>query len=125
MANAKIWKTEEKKYSVQFDNVGPKERKTILTMFSTWREIGTGFHKDGTQVFIFSKQYSEEDSLRQFLKEIPFPVIEERKSGKIRRIKTKAPLTPPEKRAKISKGRTCSLCGEKGHNSRTCKHDKS
>jgi hypothetical protein len=121
MANAKIWKTEEKKYSVQFSNVEPKERKTILNMFSTWREVGTGFHSDGTQLFIFSKQYGEEQHLREFLKTIPFPLIEEGKSGKIKNIKTRAPLTSSSKRAKIREGRTCSKCGIKGHNSRTCK----
>lgn len=120
MTNAKVWKTEEQKYSVQFDNVKPKDRRTILSIFSSWKEVGSGFHKDGTEVFIFSKQYQEEESLFKFLKTIPFPLVSEGKSGKTKKVKTKC-LTNNKKSATIHKGRTCSKCGHEGHNSRTCK----
>ena len=72
------------------------------------------------------RQEQDEKKILSLVKEMPFPFTEEKKNGQSRTIRTKYSrgrkgLTARKSCGKISEGRTCSKCGIKGHNSRTCK----
>lgn len=128
MATATFWKVEDNKYTIQFSEVKPKEKSTIFNLLSEWNETGSGFHRDGTELFLFSKSLLENENIYKFVKSMPFPVTEEKKSGESKKIKTlhkesgqKKSLTDQKSRGKISGGRICSQCGQVGHNKRTCK----
>lgn len=131
MATASLWKVENNRYALQFNKVKPKERSVIFSLLKDWQETGSGFHRDGSQVLIFSKNLLEEENIYRFVRNLPFPLIEEKKTGEIKRIKTaarredaKKSLTEQKKSAKIKGKRICSKCGEPGHNVRTCKSQK-
>ena len=126
MAIGSVWK-EEEKFVIQFNNVKPKEKRLISKTLNDWKESGSGFHRDGTEVLLFSSHLYDEERVYQLVKSMPFPFTEEKKNGQSKSIKTeydrelkRRRLTEKKKRVKIG-GRTCSKCGEKGHNSRTCK----
>lgn len=124
MVVGNLWKKASDEYSIQFDNVKPREKRTILGIFRDWRSVGSGFKRDGSEVLIFSKKVGEEENIYLSLRELPFPLFEEKKSGKLVKVKTgrkSLPLTPTKNCGKIKTSRTCSKCGVKGHNSRTCK----
>lgn len=127
MATVSFWKVEDNKYTIQFSQVKPKEKSTIFNMLNDWRETGNGFHKDGTELFLFSKSLLENEDIYKFIKNMPFPATEEKKSGESKKIRT-AHKDPPGKKSltarkisgKMSGGRICSQCGQAGHNKRTC-----
>lgn len=126
MAIGTVWK-EEEKFVIQFNKVKPKERSLIFKKLTDWKETGSGFHKDGTEVYLFSNTMYDEEKVYSLVKSMPFPFTEEKRNGKICIIKTeydrelkRRRLTEKKDRVKIG-GRTCSKCGVKGHNSRTCK----
>lgn len=124
MAVGIMWKTEEK-FVVQFSHVKPREKKVIFNNLKDWSQTGSGFHKDGTEVFIFSNTMIDEHNALSLVKSFPFPFTEEKRNGTTRKIRTnyrteRNPLTSPEKPAKIKGKRSCSKCGQNGHNSRTC-----
>lgn len=128
MITASLWKVEENTYSIQVNKVNPKHRNEIKQIFKDWRETAVGFHRDGLQLFIFSKKLLQDESIYKFAKQLPFPLTEEKKSGEIKPVKTsfnntktRKPLTSTSACGKIKGTRTCSKCGQKGHNSRTCK----
>lgn len=128
MAIAAFWKVEDNKYTIQFSQVKPKEKSTIFNLLNDWNETGNGYHRDGTELFLFSKSLLENEDIYKFVKSMPFPVTEEKKSGESKKIKTlykevnkKKDLTSPKIRGKISGGRICSQCGQAGHNKRTCR----
>lgn len=128
MVTVNLWKTETNTYSIQFNKVDSKQRKEIYKIVQNWKQTACGFHKDGSEVFIFTKTLTEEENIYNFVKNLPFPVTEEKKSGETKIIKTKfnhtkrgRPLTSSKKHAKIKGQRSCSKCGQIGHNSRTCK----
>jgi len=132
MAIAYLWKVDGDEYRFHVNKISAKEKRSILMHFKTWNETGSGYHKDGTETFIFSKILSAADNIYKFAKQLPFTVVEEKKNGEIKIIKavsldakTKKGLTNSVKPAKTKGGRTCSHCGQKGHNSRTCKNDLS
>jgi len=124
MATGTIWKTDDK-YVVQFNEVRPKEKRIIFNNLHDWNQSGSGYHKDGTEIFLFSSNDNDEKKIFSLIKDMPFPFFEEKKSGKIKKIRTKhvvkTDLTGKGSRGKIGGGRSCSRCGAKGHNSRTCK----
>jgi hypothetical protein len=125
MTKGSLWKAEEK-FVIQFDNVKPKDKKVILNSLQGWRESGSGFHRDGTEILIFSNKALDENVVRSIVKNMPFPFTEEKNNGTSKKIRTcykakKDGLTESQSRDKIAKGRACSKCGLKGHNSRTCK----
>jgi hypothetical protein len=131
MAIGSIWKADDK-FVIQFNNVKPREKPIIFNSLNGWSQSGSGFQKDGTEIFIFSNKTEDESKVFQIVKSFPFPFTEEKKNGESKKIrtqhndKTKAqPLTRSPLRAKIGGGRTCSRCNQKGHNSRTCKNDLS
>lgn len=126
MAIGSVWK-EEEKFVIQFNNVKPKEKRLISKTLNDWKESGSGFHRDGTEVLLFSSRLYDEEKVYQLVKSMPFPFTEEKKNGQSKSIKTeydrelkRRRLTEKKNRVKIG-GRTCSKCGVKGHNSRTCK----
>ena len=128
MVTANMWKIETNTYSIQFNNVKPKERKVILNLLNDWEEKGVGFHPDGSELYIFSKKVSDNENIYSSLRNLPYPLTEERKNGSLKTIKTqfnsaktRKTLTCSKKRAKIKGQRSCSRCGQIGHNSRTCK----
>ena len=123
LTSASFWKIESNKYAFQFNHVKPKDRKVIFTLFKGWETTASGFHKNGTELFIFSKSLLEDESIYKFAKNIPFPTSEQKKDGTMKPVKNgrNKALTKSKKSATIRKQRTCSLCGQKGHNSRTCK----
>lgn len=125
MASGSFWKNENN-YTVQFNNVTARDKKIISKTFNDWRETGNGFHKDGTEILLFSTQEQDEKKVISLVKEMPFPFTEEKKNGQSKKIRTKYAekckgLTARKKCGKIGGSRTCSRCGIKGHNSRTCK----
>lgn len=125
MASGSFWKNENN-YTVQFNNVTPRDKRIISKTFNEWRETGSGFHKDGTEILIFSTQEQDEKKIISLVKEMPFPFTEEKKNGQSKKIRTKYAekrkgLTARKKCGKISGGRACSKCGAAGHNSRTCR----
>lgn len=124
MAIGSFWKTDEK-YVIQFDKVKPREKTIIFNTLKEWSESGSGYHKDGTEIFIFSNKTLDEENVYGLVKSMPFPFTEEKRNGTIKKIRTnhttkKLDLTSQKNDVKIG-GRTCSKCGVKGHNSRTCK----
>ena len=126
MAIGNVWKAEEK-FVVQFSNVKPKEKKIIMSSFQDWNKSGSGFHKDGTEIYLFSNTNLDERGVFSLVKNMPFPFTEEKKSGKTRQIRTKhiakqKSLTEKKNsdKVKIRKPSTCSRCGKLGHNSRRC-----
>lgn len=128
MVTANLWKIETNTYSIQVNKVKPKERKEIKQLFKGWKETAVGFHRDGSQLFIFSKELSENENVYSFAKLLPFPLTEEKKSGQVKEIKTRfndtkrrKTLTKTKTCGKIKGKRSCSKCGHVGHNSRTCK----
>ena len=128
MATASLWKVENNRYALQFNKVQPKERGVIFNFLKGWQETGSGFHRDGSEIFIFSKNLVEDEDIYRFLKDLPFPLQEEKKSGESKKVKTafirekpKQPLTNAKGSAKIKGKRICSRCGAAGHNTRTCK----
>lgn len=125
MAVGILWKTDDK-FVVQFDKVNSKDKKIIKKSFNEWSPSGSGFHKDGTEIFIFSHKNLDEEIVISLVKSLPFPFTEEKRNGTTRKIRTKCTakcktLTSTEKPAKIKGKRSCSRCGQIGHNSRTCK----
>lgn len=125
MAVGVLWKTDEK-FVVQFSHVKPREKTVIFNSLKEWKESGSGFHKDGTEIFLFSNTTLDEDKVMSLVKSFPFPFTEEKRNGTTRKIRTKCTakrkiLTSTEKPAKIKGKRSCSRCGQIGHNSRTCK----
>lgn len=125
MAIGSLWKNDDQ-YVVQFNNVTPREKSFIKKNFNAWKESGNGFHKDGTEILLFSTKEQDEKEIFSLVKDMPFPFTEEKKNGQSKKIRTKhipkaKGLTTEKKRVKIGEGRTCSKCGIKGHNSRTCK----
>ena len=127
MAVGSMWKADDK-FVVQFSHVKPKEKPVIFNALKGWVQSGSGFHKDGTEIFIFSNKLHNEDKVVSLVKSFPFPFTEEKKNGESKKIRTQhkdkveaGHLTRSVVRAKIGEGRTCSRCGNKGHNSRTCK----
>lgn len=128
MATASFWKVDENKYTIQFSKVKPKEKSTIFNLLNGWKEAGNGFHRDGTELFIFSKELLGDEDIYRFVKNMPFPVTEEKKNGESKKIKTlfrdttkNKDLTSRKKYDKMSGGRICSQCGQAGHNKRTCR----
>jgi len=128
MVTANMWKVETNKYSIQFNNVKRKERKVILDLLKDWEEKAVGFHPDGSELYIFSKKVSDNENIYNSLRKLPYPLTEERKNGSIKTIKTefndaktRKALTSSKTCGKIKGVRSCSKCGAKGHNSRTCK----
>ena len=128
MITANLWKIETNVYSIQINKVSAKHRKEIKQIFKGWKETAVGFHRDGSQLFIFSKELTKDESMYKFAKQLPFPLIEEKKSGEKKPVKTqfnstktRKPLTSTKTCGKIRGVRSCSKCGAKGHNSRTCK----
>jgi hypothetical protein len=128
MVTANMWKVETNTYSIQFNNVKRKERKVILELLEDWEEKAIGFHPDGSELYIFSKKVSDNENIYSALKKLPYPLTEERKNGSLKTIKTEfnrtktsKNLTSSKKRARIKGQRSCSRCGQIGHNSRTCK----
>lgn len=128
MAIGSLWK-EEEKFIIQFNKVKPKEKSLIFKTLTDWKESGSGFHKDGTEVYLFYNNLYDEEKVLSLVKSFPFPFTEEKKNGQTKAIKTeydreqkRQRLTEKAKRVKIGGGkRSCSKCGAKGHNSRTCK----
>ena len=128
MVTVNLWKTETNTYSIQFNKVSPKQRKEIYKIVEDWKQIASGFHRDGSEVLIFSKTLETKENIYSFVKSMPFPVTEEKKSGELKTVKTKfnrtkrsKPLTKTKSSGKIKGKRSCSKCGQIGHNSRTCK----
>ena len=124
MAIGSVWKADEK-FVVQFNKVKPKDKRIIDKTFQEWNPSGSGFHRDGTEVLIFSNSLLDEEKVFNLVKNMPFPFTEEKRNGTSKRIRTsytgkQGGLTGSTNNAKIG-GRTCSKCGIKGHNSRTCK----
>lgn len=125
MAIGSVWKADEK-FVVQFNKVKPKDKRIIDKTFQEWNPSGSGFHRDGTEVLIFSSTMLDEEKVFNLVKNMPFPFTEEKRNGTSKKIRTcytgkDRGLTGPQKDGRISRGRTCSKCGTKGHNSRTCK----
>ena len=125
MAIGSFWKNEDS-YTVQFNNVTPREKSLIIRTFDNWKNSGNGFHKDGTEILLFTTTEKDETKILSLVKNMPFPFTEERRNGTSRKIRTnytaeQKRLTETKNYGKISGGRTCSKCGVKGHNSRTCK----
>jgi len=128
METVSLWKVENNRYALQFNKVKPRERSVIFSLLKGWQETGSGFHRDGSEIFIFSKDLLEDEDIYRFVRELPFPIIEEKKSGESKRVKTafrpekiKPPLTNAKGSAKIRGQRICSQCGVAGHNVRSCK----
>lgn len=131
MAIGTIWKADDK-FVIQFNNVKPREKPIIFNTLTGWNQAGSGFQKDGTEIFIFCCKTTDENKVFQVVKNFPFPFTEEKKNGQSKKIRTQHVSTPKAKgltrstiHDKIDGGRTCSRCGQKGHNSRTCKNDLS
>lgn len=125
MAIGSVWKADDK-FVIQFNKVKPKEKRLIFSTLKDWNNSGQGFHKDGTEVFLFSNHLFDEEKVFQLVKNMPFPFTEEKKNGTSRKIRTnytakEDSLTPSKKHGKIRGSRTCSKCGIKGHDMRTCK----
>ena len=125
MAVGSIWRADNK-IVVQFNQVKPKDKKIIKKAFEEWSPSGSGYHKDGTEVLIFSNKHIEEDKVIGLVKQMPFPFTQERHTGTSTKIHTnhtteQKGLTSIKNPDKIRGSRTCSKCGVKGHNSRTCK----
>lgn len=130
MATGALWKVEDSRYFLQFNSVKPREKAVLFDLLKDWNKTGSGYHKDGTELLIFSKNV--EGDIYKFVKQLPFPLIEEKKSGQS--IKIKTAWTPGEKilkknfnkkektkaASKEAGTRICSLCGDSGHNRRTC-----
>lgn len=128
MVTVNLWKTETNTYSIQFNKVSPKQRKEIYKIVEDWKQVASGFHRDGSEVLIFSKTLETKENIYSFVKSMPFPVTEEKKSGELKTVKTKfnrtkrsKPLTKTKSCGKIKGKRSCSKCGQIGHNSRTCR----
>jgi len=127
MAVGSMWKADNK-FVIQFNQVKPREKSFIFKSLKEWNESGSGFHKDGTEVLIFSNTLFDEEKVYSLVKSMPFPFTEESRNGNSKKIKTQynckvkeKGLTDSRSHGKIGGGRTCSKCGFKGHNSRTCK----
>lgn len=131
MALGSVWKADEK-FVVQFNDVKPKEKKLIFNNFQDWKQTGSGFQKNGAEVFIFSNSFYDEEKVMKLVKSLPFPFTEENRNGGSKKIRTQhnhtteeQPLTSSKNHGKIKGSRSCSRCGQKGHNSRTCKNEQS
>ena len=121
MAQGSLWKNDGK-FVVQLSKVSRKDKKVIFDTFQEWNKTGAGFNKDGTEIFLFTRTGVEDKEVFSLVKGLPFPFTEEKSNGISKKIRTKyAVLTKTSVRAKVQQGRTCSKCGIKGHNSRTCK----
>ena len=132
MATGNLWKVESNIYSIQVSEINKKEKKEIKQIFKDWKETASGFHRDGSQLLIFSKELLEDENIYKFVKQLPFPLVEEKKNGELKTVKTRfsdtktrKPLTSSKNHGKIKGSRSCSRCGQKGHNSRTCKNEQS
>lgn len=125
MAIGSLWKNDDH-YIVQFNNVTPREKSFIKKNFNEWKEAGNGFHKDGTEILLFLSREQDEKKIFSLVKDMPFPFTEEKKNGQSKTIRTKYAgkrkgLTAAKSCGKIRKARTCSKCGDSGHDSRNCR----
>ena len=81
------WKDQEC-YAVQVNDVKHGDKKIITNLFKGWDQKGFGWNvKSGEQLFIFTKQFSNEKEWLSWAKTCPFKLVEKKyRAGKEKEI---------------------------------------
>ena len=66
-------------YKVQFNDILPKENKSVRAIIDGWNIIGEGWKSDGTTIIIARKQFKSKYDWESWAKKAPFE-LEELKS---------------------------------------------
>ncbi len=108
-------------YHVQVDDLPIKSRAVVLKHFSDFKVVAEMFPpiESSSVNIVFSKMFETEKDWQIRAEEIPYGVTEYSSTSDRVKFKCKAKVV-----VKTGKTKTCSVCGEKGHNARTCKKVK-
>jgi ubiquitin len=139
MLSAEAWKMSSQNdsllYRLQVNGTTGKSSDKLAKAVEGWRESGTIFHKDGQVELLFSCSFADEQKWIEWAKNFPYELVEispntgkpkpiklgvASKTRKKRRAKTKTSKTKTSSVRKKRGKATCSNCGGKGHNSRSC-----
>ena len=142
MSDLKVvtWKQFDSQYVLQAENVERRHEKRLVQDLVGWNLTGNGAAGDGKLVLLFQKRFQNRKALIAWSKTFPHTVQElSDRTGLLTPLNaSKAKATPkkvqaPKKKAKAkasttrnpffgagNKQKTCSACGGKGHNKRTC-----
>jgi len=118
---------------LQVNGVPSKSCDKLLKAVKGWRESGVILHRDGQVDLLYSCDFEDEQKWIEWAKNFPYDLVEvSPKTGKAKAIKLGAAAdsktrkkrkTKALKKTTTGKSRgkcTCSKCGKKGHNSRSC-----
>lgn len=113
----------------QINQINLKTKSTIIKMMEDWKIVGEIYPaKEGNDFgLVFMKNFQDVKKIKEWAKLISYPVFEITTHG------NKIPLNKDAKKkivVKSSKTKTktrqnkCKICGELGHNARTCSKRK-
>lgn len=69
-------------YSIQFDEVPWKFRKSLSEAMKDWNQSGVGWHRDsGNQVFLFKKLFRNQEEWENWANSFPLQIKEKRYWG--------------------------------------------
>jgi len=92
---ATTWKVSAKNedecyYRIQIEGITTKkEEKQVLKATADWEPAGNAYYPKGKErVFLFSKKFSDRDSLLEWAQTFPFELQEQTVRGNHRKIKT-------------------------------------
>ena len=128
-------------YRLQTPSLGKKLETPLLAHMKSgeWSIVGDSINSSGECSYIFSRSFSSETSWVAWMNASPFLVnelsstgnnIKRTNSKKIAKLEKRKELPQKSKKSKKRteglkrKKKTCSICGELGHNSRTCTKQK-
>lgn len=135
MIEATAWKTTLEKgtkrcvYRMEVKGVSKDTRKQINSALTGWRESGYGYNaRTGEEILFFSKDFGDTQKWMEWAKSFDAFVLKELdKNGDVKKY-VRIGLKPGQvssitgRKSSLKKGtRSCSKCGESGHNARTCR----
>lgn len=120
MLSASAWKflneDDGPVYRIQVNGIDGRTRDIVEKSLEDWHQSGEGWNNNG-QILFFIKKFKDVDGWEEWItrfKEFSLKVLD--REGKAKKeIKVEAPVVLD------TGGRVCSICKQKGHNSRTCK----
>lgn len=66
-------------YSIQFDEVPWKLRKTLIDAMKDWHQAATGWHKNsGNQILLFKKVFKNQQDWENWADKFPVQIYEKR-----------------------------------------------
>lgn len=95
-------------YRIQVKGVNHKNRTTIKESLKDWNLVADGWSNDG-DVFVYTKKFKDPIEWDKWCKKF--------KSFSLSLLDNKGTV---KKKVSPETGRVCGVCGNRGHNARTC-----